>query len=676
MLQRSPISHIPLLPLTTAFIVGIIAGTYLFSITIVASTVVIAVMAALMRRYHIAALITAVAMGICDAGIAFTEPTILTSLHGVQQTYSGTVSGLHESDSSQSFIVTVDKCGSDPGSLYECPIFRVAVTVPGFSTAVSDGDIITFRAILTRPQSDTDLPDETDYDSKLLSERIYLKGFVTEENISEVSAPSGMGACFLKMRRHITQIIYRSRLSPESKEFLNTTLTGDSSGLSPDMRRTFMSGGLAHILAISGLHVGIIAFIVSIAMWPLYVSGHNKLRFALTILSLWIFAAITGLSPSVTRAVLMATIMLAARIIERRSSPLNSLCAAALVILLLDPPALYSISFQMSFSAVASILLFARALNPVSPRRRIAYNCVAYITVSASAMLGTGLIAAIYFHSFPAYFLLTNIAAAMLLPLIIGGGLLLVISEAGGLDLYWLSQGIDLCFSAITHVTRWTASLPGAYIDSIYIPAWLVIPYAVILVTLKLWLNSRKPLHGAIFATAVTAMTVLTASLPRPDNQPALYIGRGTQHTDLVVNDGGHTLRIITSRHQELEAVKARAEFRYRDYMVKRSIDSLSVTAPQPGTNDTTIIFKGKRITLLTGRIGNDSHHTDYLITCRGTRDSIAAIAATYGPDTIMISRDLDIRRAEKYASECRRLGIPYISLRERGWSLPAASMR
>ena len=187
-----------------------------------------------------------------------------------------------------------------------------------------------------------------------------------------------------------------------------------------------------------------------IALYPLRLCRMRSAASASAIILLWSYAAVTGLSASVTRATVMASVLLMASMLQRRHSPANALCLAAMLIMAFDPTALFTISFQLSFAAVAGILLFARLLNPTAPRRRIAHRLAGIVSVSLSAMLATGAISAYYFHTFPIYFLPANVAVAPLLPLLISGGATAITIEACGGDPVMLNSVVDLLAQCVT----------------------------------------------------------------------------------------------------------------------------------------------------------------------------------------------------------------------------------
>lgn len=165
--------------------------------------------------------------------------------------------------------------------------------------------------------------------------------------------------------RHAIASLY----SPEQAAVINGLLLGDRSGIDEETLGEFRRAGIMHILAVSGLHAGIV---LSLFFLPL-----ERLRFplraTLALAGLWTYAAVTGFAPPVTRAALMATLLLGGTLFQRGGSSVNALGAAGAVILLLDPLALFGLSFQLSFAAVLGILLFheriVASLGALLPRR-------------------------------------------------------------------------------------------------------------------------------------------------------------------------------------------------------------------------------------------------------------------------------------------------------------------
>lgn len=671
MLGKNPFARIPLLPATLSFSIGVAGGLYMQSFIIAGTLVLFAILFAFFKKHLLSTLSITLLLGYCDSAIRYNKDISEYLAYKNGLIFSGEILDKRESDTSQSLLVAIDRTGRTEESLNSYPETAAMINVMGFQPEYSVGQRIVFKTKLHTPQPRLDLPDENDYTHLLENRFIRLQAVIPTDSIIDVENPISFRFYCYRVRDMVTTLIYRSSLNAETKEFLNATLTGDGSDLKSEVRDSFNTSGISHILALSGLHVGIIALVISIAMFPLMMLGMRRIHTIIILLALWCFAAITGFSPSVIRAVIMATVVIVGNMMQRYKSPLNSLCLAALVILLFDPASIVSIGFQLSFAAVLCIIIFSRSLNPISERNRIGYNLFSYLTVSISAMIGTGLLSVIYFHSFPVYFLLTNIIVAFILPFLLGGGVLLIICEALGFDPIWLCNSIDFIYNFVAVTSEWIATIPGASISNIYIPAWLCIPYAVWITTLKIWSNKKNALGLTGFLSATIIMICLIATTPQQSRDTTVYLARDTYDTSIVeVSPPDNILHIISTAANEKMAIRNRAEFRYSDFMGRRGIDSIYIESPQSGRRDTTLLRHGQSISLLWGRPDRLPATTDYLIICRGTTADIPTILRYCKPDTILLSYDLHIKRAKRYCSECRDAGVPYKSMRESGWKL------
>lgn len=670
-----PFGAMPLLPLCASFAAGIMLGDLTGSIIVTAGIAIAAAIAALSRHYLYAAWIAATALGAADILITSPQDEPIATT-GIETTYRARIINAREHESSQSATVELLQSGTDTSTLADCRPMKVQIIVPSFANPLRPGYDVTFRCEIEPVKAVTDLPDEIDPAQFLLKKRIRFRAFVAGDNLISLTPSKGIMATLTRFRTTLTEKINASGLDTPAKEFANTILTGNSDDLSPDTRQRFSASGLSHILALSGLHVGLIAMLISLALWPVKMAGHHKWVTIAIIALLWIYAAVTGFGPSVTRAVIMTTIYLAGSLLQRRTFPFNSLCAAALLILIFDPAALYEIGFQLSFAAVLSIILFADILNPVRRDRTLLYRLSSYITLSIAAIIGTAIISAIYFHTMPLYFIFTNIVAAFLLPPLLGGIALLTICEFAGFDPGWLCHIINRLYGMLDTTADLFASLPGATLRRLYPPAWITAFYTVILAMLYLWISHRRRIFGYMFgAMAVTTISIAIL-LPTPEHNPTLYVARTTYRTDIVIDDGGTTLDIITTRPVEPMASKLRADMRYAEYMGRRDIDSIRIiTTPTAkgihyGKNGDKLQFGDKTIAILSSNTAVPIGNVDYALICRGFTNIIEEVVEALNPDTIVIAYDLHPRRAQHYAERCKALKKGFIMMRERPFNL------
>ena len=255
---------------------------------------------------------------------------------------------------------------------------------------------------------------------------------------------------------------------------------GDRAAIDKDIKKAFSASGAMHILAVSGLHTGIVWAVLWMLLTcfgrkrPLYDERVKQFALAgLIILFLWFYAGVTGWSPSVVRSVLMVMIAQGALLAHRSPMSVNAVAAAAFCILLVRPMDIYSLSFQLSFAAVTAIVLFVPFFNKFVPLSHqlpsIVYMSLVYvrdlISVSLAAQIGTAPITLLYFGKFSTYFLLTNILVVPMAFLIMSGAILFF--TVGWIPI--IGKGIAIVLDGLAwflnHYVSWIQSLPYAAIE-------------------------------------------------------------------------------------------------------------------------------------------------------------------------------------------------------------------
>ena len=228
-----------------------------------------------------------------------------------------------------------------------------------------------------------------------------------------------------------------------------------------DTKAHYRNAGLAHLLAVSGLHVGILAGIVGVLFWW---TGRERrgriIRGSLQLVAVWGFALITGAAPSTLRAALMFSMFIVNDMVGRRVVPLNLLALAAIVMLMADPLLLYDVGWQLSFSAVAGILLAQPAIHALhTPFGQAA-------AVSVAATLATLPVVVATFHRLPLYFIIANVIVVPAAGVILALSLLYMAMPcmATAWPLQMLLRGTDA-------LTAWVGSLPYAVAEDIYLSA-------------------------------------------------------------------------------------------------------------------------------------------------------------------------------------------------------------
>ena len=237
--------------------------------------------------------------------------------------------------------------------------------------------------------------------------------------------------------------------SDETAPLLKALLTGDRSSLSQETVTAFRGSGASHLLALSGLHIGIIYLIFDKLSWALGRSpAARHLRYLLIVGGAAFFTLMTGAGPSIVRAFLFIAINETLRLLQRPRKAVRVLCLALLVQLVLDPSAASQLGFQLSYLAMAGIFLLYPLLEKwypegsrFNPLRRI-WQAAA---LSISCQVFTGPLAWYRFHTFPRYFLLTNLMAIPLTTGVMASALTTIALSAAGIcpaALYTVTDGL------------------------------------------------------------------------------------------------------------------------------------------------------------------------------------------------------------------------------------------
>lgn len=661
------LDSIPLLPYTLLYAAGIVISPVCGSTWVWMALFAVVILLIIAKRVMVAAWTAALMLGII--GAALSKPTsadvdnVLTA-----NEFSGYITSVKDNDNGTSAIVRLSSPAPRQGSA------AVKIYIPEFNVDVEEGMEIRFRGSLSNQYPEPDLPYETDYAELDRRNGIVAGGYITSDSIISIEPSTSLRGYFAGLRGQLRRFILRRPVDPQLKEFLVAVLLGDTTLISEDTRQAFSEVGLSHIIAISGLHIAIITMLLSLALWPMQRLGAGRWRPIPIMLLLWGYACITGLSPSVTRAVIMASVYIIGRLTERRASPYNSLCLAALLILIVSPDDIYSIGFQLSFAAVLSILLFANAFNPVIPRKRILYTAVGYVTVTLAAVIGTFAISSLYFHIFPLNFLPANIICALLFPVLLGCSIVGLLLSALGLDATFVYHLCEWLYGLIQSAVGWLQNLGPAPVTGLYFSAWCLLPVGIGMAALKIWIESRKWIwSGVVVACGVSALLVASL-LAEPPLQPCVYASRHGLRTDFIVDGADGVMRIITTRPNEPVAVRHDAAVRYRDFIGRQGIDSIDVVTAKVGeygsfvVNHQIIAFPAFSMAIVSS-VPIQTTDVDYAVICRGFSSSIDEVMDCYRPDTIILSRDLHPRTLSRLKEDCAQRDIPYISLRERPWS-------
>lgn len=261
------------------------------------------------------------------------------------------------------------------------------------------------------------------------------------------------------LRKKSLQALDKTSLHDYSKQLIQAMVLGYRDEWSTERRTQYSNAGVAHILAISGLHVGIIYLALFWLVLPLQRIWQTRTPvYILCIIGLWWYAWFTGMSPSVTRSVSMLSFFVVARVFNRPAPTLHTLGSSYIVLLLIKPEWLFHIGFQMSYTAVFFILwLYPKAKNIWIPRNNLIKRVWQVAIITCIAQLGVMPWSLHYFGKVPGLFLLSNLVIFSLVSILLIGGILLLVLSLFGISKGWLFISYDFLTQQIDHYILWVS---------------------------------------------------------------------------------------------------------------------------------------------------------------------------------------------------------------------------
>lgn len=480
----------------------------------------------------------------------------------------------------------------------------------------------------------------------------------------------------LGVRECIVDMYEKVGFEGEELALLSAFSVGERREFPQDLNEAYSSAGVSHILALSGLHLGM--FYMVLVTLLSFAGGSRALFIArelLILFLLWVFAFVAGLTPSVVRAAILFTILGVGRCLRRDASALNSLGGAAIVMLLVSPRLLFDVGFQLSFSSVASILLLLPWLRSVlrCDDYGSAYNRVmSLVAVSLAAQVGVLPFVWYYFGTFPLYFLLANILivplASLIMALVVPLWVMAFVPVVQWL-LVWL---LLLLLSFMNGVVCFVASLPAAsfLLPQVGVPGACL---AALLLGIFLWSLAGKRLLPAGLTLVVATVAAVLNIIAVEKNRDEDYL--------LLFNNRKMAAVLAVARNEECYLLSSVPEFDADcDRVVMPYVERERLQEPQwadDGYRDTLLVrsgglvyFGGLRMQMLADdcwRADSLQRPVDALLLCRGFLGPVEELLYHYPARCVILDGSLYDGSRRRLLRECEKSGIACIDILRSG---------
>ena len=397
-------------------------------------------------------------------------------------------------------------------SLYSGHNIYLYIPKDSMVTTLEPGYRIEFDGMINKPSSEG---AGFDYESYLLSHGISGTLRVQAKDW-KCSPPDGTEGLRIRSARFRRAVIGKYRewgLDGNALAVASAVTLGYKRALSDGLREVYSTSGVSHVLAVSGLHVGIMCWFLYLIFPAFLFRRAEWLRQFLVMAILWSYAYLIGLPVSITRTLIMFSIVAVCRAVERETSAINSLGIAAVIMLAAHPSSLFDMSFQLSFSAVFFIVVLTPILLEIyEPRNPVGRYIWRVMILSFSAQIGTAPIVMYHFSGFSTYVMLSNLFVVPVMFVIVSMSMSLWLFGWFPLLRGFLVTALTWLIDTMTTLLTRIAQLPYSRIELSLRRGWVIFVIYAVVILVCLWYRekrSRRLIQALVCIAAASILAVI-----------------------------------------------------------------------------------------------------------------------------------------------------------------------
>ena len=536
---------------------------------------------------------------------------------------------------------------------------KMLVYVPKInSKTLHSGDEIWLNtAVYTVPKAFN--PYQFDYSKYLEKQNVYHQIYTNENQIKIIQTHKTIDFYIEKLRNNLSRSFDIHHFEPKTKAIIDALILGQRLELDKETIADYSNAGVIHILAISGLHISIIYFFIVFLLKPLKrVRFGAEIQLLIVLGILWLFALLTGLPASVTRAVTLFSFISIGKYFNQPKAIYNALAISAFLILLIKPNAIFDIGFQLSYAAVLSIVLFQPFYKKFYfTENKIAVYFIDTILVSLAAQIGVLPLSLYYFNQLPLLFLLANLVIIPLSTAVLVGGIIILFFNFVLPDVaILLGKLLSFIIDLMNDYIHWIAQFKSGFITNISFSGWLTFSLYLVIISFIYWLyhtkaNNVKYILGTILIFQLSYISIRWSENNSNElvifNEKTTLIGIKNQNNIIAFSD-------IPENHNTTLNHYTRGTFS----------DSLRIFPMQ-----NTISFKDKKI-LIVDSIGiyKTSIHPEIIILTQNPKINLTRLIQEIKPKLIVADKSNYKNTIKLWEATCRKEKIPFHAIAEKGF--------
>lgn len=504
-------------------------------------------------------------------------------------------------------------------------------------------------------------PYQFDYKAYLEKQYIYHQIHTRHNFIFEISSTKKTIIGFAdSFRQNVNVQLKKIDFKQEELAVINALILGQRQDLSKGLYSNYVNAGAIHILAVSGLHVGIIMMILNFILRPLEQLKHGRMYKVLSIIILlWSFAIIAGLSASVTRAVTMFSILSVAMHLKRPTNIYNTLAISIFILLLFKPMFLFDIGFQLSYLAVLAIVSFQPIIAKFwLPKWSFVNYFWQIFTVTIAAQLGVFPISLFYFHQFPGLFFISNMIIIPILGVILGLGILVILLSLFDALPLLLAQMYSELITFMNTTVTWVSSHDTFLFEDISFNIYQVFTYYLFIVTSFVLLKKINYKRIAIVLVSVIGLQGSFLLIKYKTKDIEFVIFHKNRHS-ILAKKTQNKLKIW----HNLDSNAIKNQNLIRSYKVENFIKTLSY-------DSLSNVYKtSNKVLLIIDSIGvyNVNFKVDFILLRNSPKVNLKRLILRLQPKLIIADGSNYKSYVERWKVTCKKEKLPFHSTYEQG---------
>jgi len=499
-------------------------------------------------------------------------------------------------------------------------------------------------------------PHQFDFKKYMMKQQVDHQVFLSNKNALLLGSQKTIYRNAADIRNRINNTLSKQSISKENLGIINALLLGQRQDVSRNTYKSFTKSGAVHILAISGLHIGLLLLMLTVLFKPLsYFRYGKKIVPIIIILLLWMYAFITGMSASVVRAVTMFSLVTIAIYSNRITNTYNTLVISAFLLLLCNPYYVFDVGFQLSYSAVFAIVwikpLFDRLWTPKNYVTRKFWDV---FSVTLAAQFGILPLSLFYFHQFPGLFFVSNMVIIPLLGVLLGLGIVTLIFAYFG----WVPEKLlfvfNECISLLNDFVAFVANKEDFIFTKISFNTFnLVATYLLIVSVVLLCKHFNYKRLVFVFSSIICIQLVF------------MYNKRSVQTEEFIIFNQDRTTLIGHKIGNEFTYASKNRTYQHslENYVVNEFVEKVKQDSLR-----NVYVFKDKKLLIVGEKsVYNTSFKPDIVLLTESPKINLNRLIATMKPEIVVVDNNNYKSYVARWKTTCLKNDVPFHSVREDG---------